>query len=328
MEASVSLFATAPAVALRHLRDLASQFVVLDSQDHGDERYHRVLALMHTMCAAILECEAAGLARAQIVDALHEVRSIHARSPFVKRLQEWPRGYPGDFETVEYICGGINRAPVGTLAHTCEGYALTRSVAQQHRNKIQHQSAHILRAMLLKPGRSRILSIACGSCADVQRIFPFIQNAVCELYLNDADPSALDYSRSALAPIAHACRFLQGNALRVAKRLEREDAFDLVLAGGLFDYLPAKHAIYLIETIYHRLLSGNGSLFFTNIASGNPYRPLIEYFGDWFLIERTDDDIRGFCRSAAIPAQNVKIAREETGLAHLIEVTRRDATSH
>jgi SAM-dependent methyltransferase len=328
MEASVSLFATAPAVALRELRDLASQFVGLDSHVYGDERYHRVLALMHAMCAGILECEAAGVARAQIVDALQDVRAIHARSPFVKRLQEWPRGYPGDFETVEYICNAINRAPVGTLAHTCESYALTRSVAQQHRNKIQHQSAQILRAMLLKPGRSRVLSIACGSCADVQRILPFIQNVVGELYLNDADPSALDYSRSILAPIAHACRFLQGNALRVAKRLEREATFDLVVAGGLFDYLPAKHATYLIETIYHRLLSPDGSLFFTNIASGNPYRPLIEYFGDWFLIERTDDDIRDYCRVAAIPTENVKIARDETGLAHLIEVTRRETSNH
>ena len=70
------------------------------------------------------------------------------------------------------------------------------------------------------------------------------------------------------------------------------------------------------------LLAADGSLFFTNIAEGNPYRPLIEYFGDWFLIERSEETLRGYCDAAGIPAQNVAVTREETGLAYLVEITR------
>jgi SAM-dependent methyltransferase len=323
MEASVSARALAPALVRAKLRHLAAAFADLEAVDTDDRRYHDALGLMHGICAAILECEAAGATRGEIVDVLSEVRAIHARSPFVRRLQEWPRGYPGDFETVEYICRGENRAPIGTLAHTCEQYALSRSIAQQHRNKIHHQSMRVLHTMFAKPQTSRVLSLACGGSADLRRVAPFIEKVAGEIYLNDADPAALDYSRKMLQPIASHCRFIAGNALRVARRLEREPDFDLVIAGGLFDYLTPKHAVYLLDTIYHRLLGEGGTLFFTNIAAGNPYRPLIEYFGDWFLIERSEHDVRDYCESANIPLENVSIVREETGLAFLVEITRR-----
>ena len=31
---------------------------------------------------------------------------IVAGSPFVARAQDWPRGYPGDFETIEWLWSG------------------------------------------------------------------------------------------------------------------------------------------------------------------------------------------------------------------------------
>src|SRR5215813_11883261 len=73
-----------------------------------------------------------------------------------------------------------------------------------------------------------------------------------------------------------------------------------LLAGGLFDYLPDEHARYLIRHAWS-LVDDGGALFFTNIARGNPYRPLIEYFGDWFLIERTEEDVMRLCEAAGIP---------------------------
>ena len=41
---------------------------------------------------------------------------------------------------------------------------------------------------------------------------------------------------------------------------------------------------------------------FTNIAAGNPYRCLIEYMGDWFLIERSESDLLRLCSAANVPA--------------------------
>jgi SAM-dependent methyltransferase len=309
--------------SLRTLGHEVTAFVALESGDALPQaRYHHVLASVHRLCAAIVECEDDGIAREEIVDVLDPVRRIHAGSPFVKRLQEWPRGYPGDFETVEYLC----RGPMGnlpqTIAEICENYSLTRSVAQQHRNKVQHQAGRIMRTLLERPGTARIFSIACGSCPDLRSIAPHLPALLGEIWLNDGDADALDFSMRALAPISGRCKVHRGNALKVVRKaVQAGELFDLVLAGGLFGYLPEKHAVYLIEHAYSLLRPG-GVLYLTNIAKGNPYRPLIEYFGDWFLIERTEEDLYAYCHRAGIPRRAVSITRDETGLALLVEVTK------
>jgi SAM-dependent methyltransferase len=320
-EIAVADTADPRANAVSELRHHVIDFLELEREPlREDELYHRVLAVVHQLCASILRCEDASLSRAEIVDLLGPVRRVHARSPFVARLQEWPRGYPGDFETVEYLCDGINRAAAGTIERACEAYALSRSIAQQHRNKVHHQASRIIRTMLANPRQTRIASIACGSCPDLRSILDHLPANAGELWLNDIDEDALAFSSRSLEPIHDRCHFRRGDAISVARTFPR-GAFDLVLAGGLFDYLEPRRAAILIRLAYS-LLSPGGTFFFTNIAAGNPYRPLIEYFGNWILIERSEEDILDTCYAAGIGRHNVTIRREETGLALLVEVTK------
>ena len=141
-----------------------------------------------------------------------------------------------------------------------------------------------------------------------------------EIWLNDTDSGALKFSREALQVIASRCHFREGDALSAVRRFPR-GAFDLVLAGGLFDYLDERTATLLIQMAY-RLLAPGGTFFFTNIARGNPYRTLIEYFGNWKLIERTEEEVHRYCENAGIGRGNVTIRREETGLALIVEITK------
>lgn len=310
-----------PGACLDSLRTIVDRFVQLDRFPRrvAEARYHEVLALVHAVCAGVLACERAGLERPQIVEVLAPVREIHARSPFVRRLQEWPRNYPGDFETVDYICSGENRAAPGTVEYECERYALSAPIAQQHRNKVAHQAARMLETMLAKRGASRIASIACGSAPDLRRLLPQLADVAGEIYLNDLDADALAAARAHLEPVADRCHFVHTNAMKVPSRLRDAGPFDLVLAGGLFDYLDERHAIALIRSIRTRLLAAGGAFFFTNIATGNPYRVLVEYLGDWFLKERSEADIIRYCTAAGFAPEHVRITRDETGLALLIE---------
>jgi extracellular factor (EF) 3-hydroxypalmitic acid methyl ester biosynthesis protein len=245
------------------------------------------------------------------------VRAIHARSPFVHRLQTWPRGYAGDFETVEYICNAVNRAPFGSVAYFCEQYSLTRGIAQQHRNKVQLQAARILQTIGRNPLQSRILSIACGSCPDLRSV-PHLDALAGEVWINDSDDAALDFAQSHLSGLGTRLHRVHGNALEMARSID--ERFDLVLAGGLFDYLPRAVAVRLIRSVARRLLAPGGVFFFTNIAAGNPYRPLIEHFGDWFLIERSEEEMLAMCDAAGLRREQVTISRESTGLTLIVEV--------
>ena len=308
--------------ALAELEAAVADFVAIDTQrwPSYEHLHHAALSAVHAICLGVLHCEESGCTRGEIVEVLGPVRDIHSRSPFVARLQQWPRGYPGDFETVEYICRGENAAPESTLERHCEAYSLNFPIAQQHRNKVWHQSRQIADAVLGND-RARILALACGGCPDVRNVLSLLRRSAAELHLNDADPDALAFAATQLAPIVDRCTFLPGNALKIARRLRNSVPFDLILAGGLFDYLPDRHASYLLEQLWAQLAPG-GVLFFTNIAEGNPYRSLIEYVGDWFLIERSRDMLLELAEAADIPLDAVTIERDESGLAFLVEIRR------
>lgn len=284
------------------------------------ELYHSALSRLHDICSAVLRCEEAGMKRDSIVASLASARKIHSRSPFVRRLQDWPRGYPGDFETVARIVRGPAEAARPTLEETCESYSLNFPIAQQHRNKVQHQSRRLLATMMRRPGQSRILTLACGGVPDFELIAPHLTDFAGEVWLNDSDHDALDQAATVLQPIAAHCHFIRGNAVLMARSFPGD--FDLVLAGGLFDYLEDRHAVHLIRTIYHRQLRDGGKFFFTNIARGNPFRCLIEYMGDWSLIERSEEDILRLCRQAGVPSESVATRMDGSGLALLVDVMR------
>jgi SAM-dependent methyltransferase len=309
--------------AVERLVAAVEEFRALESRTWfaREQTHHAALACVHQLCACILECEEAGLTRDDIVTFLEPVRAIHRRSPFVSRLQEWPRKYPGDFETVEYIMNARNGAPENTLEWHCEEYSLNFSIAQQHRNKVQHQAERILRT--LSASRTpTILALACGSVPDVRKLLPMLLRSDARIVLNDADPAALAFAAEALCELGDRCEFVEGNALMVMRDLARMGHFDLVLAGGLFDYLKDRPASFLIHNVVSRLLRPDGSFFFTNIARGNPWRPLIEYFGDWFLIERSREQIEDLCLAAGISSRGIEISRDSTGLALLVDVYR------
>src|SRR6185369_14241656 len=118
------------------------------------------------------------------------------------------------------------------------------------------------RTLLEHPGTARVFSVACGSCPDLRRIAAHLPSLVGELWLNDSDNDALMFSARALAGVRPWMHLRPGNALKVVRRTAQLGRhFDLVLAGGLFDYLPDKQAIYLIEHAY-ALLKEGGTFFF------------------------------------------------------------------
>jgi O-methyltransferase involved in polyketide biosynthesis len=87
---------------------------------------------------------------------------------------------------------------------------------------------------------------------------------------------------------------------RVLRRVREHGPFDLILAGGLFDYLSDKMIARTLSDAWS-MLAPEGRIVFTNIATGNPFRVWIEYMGDWKLIERSEEDVASLCRLAGVP---------------------------
>jgi extracellular factor (EF) 3-hydroxypalmitic acid methyl ester biosynthesis protein len=311
----------APEAALRSVALASGRLVSLLQHTPRDpaHSFHRVVAVVHDLCGALVYAETAGCTREELRGATRAARDLHGVSPFIRRLQDWPRGYPGDFETIEWLCEATNRAAPGTLARVLETYALASAVAQQHRNKVMFQAECVREAMSRKPD-ARVLSLACGSSPDIRSILPSVAPAA-SFVLCDSDPDALAFSARHLEPLGNRCRFVHGSVPRVLRRVVADGPFDLVYAGGLFDYLPDRLLVRTLAIASRSLLAPDGRLVFTNIASGNPFRVWLEYLANWTLIERSESDIQRLCAEAGLDAPSIE--REGTALALLVSVRNR-----
>ena len=314
--------------ALGNLERAIDAFGEAERSYSPDDRgaYNRAALTVHLLNLALLECEQADLADDELRRRLTAVRRIYARSTFVRRLQLWPRGYPGDWETIDYLLDGVNRTPVTDFAHHLERYALWCAAAQQHRNKVAYQAALCGRVMSAHPA-AKILSIACGGSRDLQSLADRAYAFSGALVLNDADPSALEISRQRLRPFSHCCTTVPGRVVDLRSRLTMLGPYDLVMAGGLFDYLSDAIAIRLLRTAHRDYLAPGGVLYFTNMAAGNPYRLWMGLVGEWRLLERTEADVRRLCTRAGIADADVDLVRDTTGLAWLVQVHKREGTT-
>lgn len=282
--------------------------------------FHEVSASVHAICRAI-EVAEGGDDMVAIAPALSAARELHARSTFVRRLQEWPLGYPGDFETIEYILRQDVDGRPGSFEYWIEYLALSSAMAQQHRNKVRRQAAE-LKARIATPDRpANILILAAGGAPDLRSIIHDVADTAFHVVLNDIDQRALSFAGGKLGPIADRTIAVPGNAVTNCRKLAARGPFDLVVAGGLMDYLPTKVATRFLTLIWKRLLGSGGVLFFTNIRTPNPWRIWPAYLANWSLLERSREEIEGLIAGCR-PSQSCRIDLDATGLAWNVRIEK------
>jgi len=307
---------------MERLTQSVANFISLENliTSGNSQLFHKVVAGMHDLCFYILEAEKNGVPQSRIEEIIKPARDIHSRSVFVKRMQDWPRQYPGDFETIEYICDLENRSTYGKIEYFIEEYALNSAIAQQHRNKINRQSGIILDVLLNGDSGQKILSVGCGGSRDLFNIRKYIGNIQFDLVLHDIDSDALELSMKRLGNLKGKIHAVKGNFLQSLRTIETLGPFDLILAGGLFDYLSDKHISFFLKYAFNRFMGQNGTLFFTNIKKGNPYKVWQEYLANWKLIYRDEDEIVTLLTNAGFATDSFNIEKDETGLTFLVKV--------
>lgn len=299
-----------------------SEFLFLNENlsSNEAENYLKTATVIHKLLDAILIAEE-NSSKEDILARLDEVRAIHRQSPFFVRTQDWPRGYAGDFETIEYIINGENMSAPYSLGYYLESIILNSPIVQQHRNKVSHQAQLIL-DKTLEMNNPKILSIGCGGSADLRQIQKVLKRTDVQITLFDMDEGALACSAEKLEPIKEKCNLIQGNLIRLVKKIEEK--FDLIVIGGVFDYLTDKTIVSVLKKIYNENLNDGGEIFFTNIATGNPYRLWMEYCFNWELIERTREGLENIFHESALENSEISIRKEETGLTYLAKISNRN----
>lgn len=270
-----------------------------------------VVSEVHRLCGSIERALENGIPAVVVKDMLLPAYHLHSRSEFINRLQLWPRGYPGDFETVEWIVNSKPRASNSDPIYWLEWYALNAPIAQQHRNKLIWQRSIIEEVASV---RGKILSIGCGGCADLASSPPFIRT--CNFVLMDADGDALALAEQRLQN-AMSLQLVKASIKKGIREAIQLGPYDLILCGGVFDYLPTEFIQSLLSQLVSSL-SNTGRLVFTNISVNNPHRTWMENFTSWRLIHRSEADIVALLPEKCPP---LNITQDPSGLTFLCSLT-------
>ena len=284
--------------------------------DAGDIR-HAVRSASYSLNRALWAAYRAGHTPEEIRQKIPLARELYRSCSFVRRISEWPRGYKGDFETIKCVMELENPYLTMDIRHHVQHYILETPLSQQHRNKVKAQSKIVLSEMLANKS-SVVLSIACGGCPDFEYFIDSMPNDGQRIVLNDQDPDATARSRDVFLNSEHKPTIIEGNIFRRFKPISENGPYDLILAGGLFDYLTPRAARLLIEKILRNMLRPGGKLFFTNVKAENPYEPWMECVADWPLLARSEDDILELTRGLGSITTSIKY--EETGLSLLVTI--------
>ncbi len=265
-------------------------------------------------------------------------REEHKRHGYYFRRQLWhfilcsdliargnlkPRGYSGDSKMMSMIYANDYRGESTfsklLFKHSTEHYG---AQAVRNRKKLVAEKVRELGHKLgdRPGGRLRILSVASGAAVEMADIFQSAED--CDKY----ELSLLDQDRLALAEAAELVEELQarfGTEIRVnylnysvrtmlASRQFREGLgqYDFIYSMGLFDYLTPRVAAAVLAKMAQVLKPG-GEMIIGNFHVSNPSKYYMEYWLDWVLYYRTEDEFKSLVGENW--AGDVDVFFEDTG---------------
>ncbi|MEW6777954.1 MAG: class I SAM-dependent methyltransferase, partial [Bdellovibrionota bacterium] len=150
--------------------------------------------------------------------------------------------------------------------------------------------------------RLRVLSVACGPAREMCDVLQSPEDAQgYDITLLDQDPHAIAEAKEEVQEaekrIGTAARIrfvlqsvrtmLQSSPLR-----QEGQRFDLIYSMGLFDYLTEPVARAVLNELFE-LLAPGGQLIVGNFHPRNKTRIYMEYWADWTLIYRDENELRG-----------------------------------
>jgi extracellular factor (EF) 3-hydroxypalmitic acid methyl ester biosynthesis protein len=102
--------------------------------------------------------------------------------------------------------------------------------------------------------------------------------------------------------------------------IERWGQCQLIYSMGLFDYLTPQIATAVLDKLYQLLVPG-GQMVIGNFHPSNPNRPYMEYWLDWVLNYRTEEEFKELAKD--LPKAEVSISAESTGIQLFLHVNKR-----
>jgi extracellular factor (EF) 3-hydroxypalmitic acid methyl ester biosynthesis protein len=254
--------------------------------------------------------------------------------PLFARTNLKPRGYAGDYEMMRMIYQNRYLGDT-TFSKLMHKHSVEHAAAQSVRNRItlieQMLNSFCEKSCDASPRVFRILSVGSGPAFELEHILKSPADCRTRRFvLLDQDPLALAEAARMVDALGEkigtppAVEYLNASVrnLIFSRHLqERWGKFDYIYSMGLFDYLSPQVAKALLKRLI-RLLAPDGEMMIGNFHVCNPSRYYMEYWCDWFLCHRTEEEFVDLV-DQSLPA-SVSILFESTGSQMFLRVKNGD----
>lgn len=265
------------------------------------------------------------------IDVLKQVSRRHLhhfilQGPLFSRSLAKPRGYAGDYVTMNYIYGRHFEGS-SLFARFVHMAGCQHDVCQAVRNRKDFLRETIMNRLNHRTSGTpcRIASIGSGPAREFKETLETIEpeSPPFDIVLFDADDEALNYCYNDLTDTIH-----RRNLHNVVKLTLLYDSighlifddsvfrgtgpFDLIMCAGLYDYLSLKKAQALTVKLFSQL-KPTGSLVIGNMAPANPSRWAMEHLAEWYLVYRDDDELLALGANLPTSATS-SISQEPSGI--------------
>ena len=239
--------------------------------------------------------------------------SIIMCSPFMRRTNLKPRGYSGDSVMMRMLYKNEYEGET-TFSKLMNKHPLEHPAARAVRNRRKLITQKLIETQAENSAASgeklKILSVACGPAFEMQDIL--LSPEDCNKYhftLLDQDRQALYEAATLIDQIEKKLGtkiyvdYLNESVrtmLTSTQLREKWGLFDYIYSMGLFDYLTPPVASAVLGKLY-QILKPGGTMLIGNFHVSNPSRCYMEYWLDWVLYYRTEEeftDLLGKAESA------------------------------
>lgn len=240
-----------------------------------------------------------------------------SKSYFMNRARTWPRGYAGDFETLE---GVYRNVPLSEgVGYYLDRYFLATELPSAVRHRKDFLRSLLDREMSSHPA-AKFLDLACGSCRELVELAPEIKASGAQVTCVDFDADALDFAANRLVSAGvpqEQMTLRRYNVLKMIKHDRNLKEFgmqDVIYSVGFFDYLQDEALLPLLSSLY--ALLNPGGVLIMSFKDSRRYRAQeYHWFVDWDgFLQRTEEDSIEVLVHAGIPLDHVTSAREKSGV--------------
>jgi len=253
-------------------------------------------------------------------------------SPIMRRTNLKPRGYAGDYEMMKMI-----------YDNSYEGKSIFGML--MHKHPMEHPAAQAVRTRRKLIAKSfqeidknnnwndkkklSILSVACGPAYELKDILTSsVNKSNIHFTLLDQDPYALAEASRLVKKLEE--KFVikinttllnesVRTMLTTSQISDQWGKFHFIYSMGLFDYLTPPAARLVIKILF-QLLKPDGEMIIGNFHVSNPSRIYMEYWLDWVLYYRTEQEFKDLLSSES--AAEVSVFFENTGSQMFLHVKK------